>query len=847
MSVYTPQAMSVLGWDLFRIKAGVKGDYVDYWVNGHRHDNGRCTSPETHGWKRLTGEQIFDYWPDGSVSRYNIGVATGARSGFFVVDVDMQGTAAEAVAWVKHHLGIDLTRTLMVRTATGGWHFYYLMPEGRTVRTGKGLTREGTFSDQSGTHIDIRADGGMVVGIGSYRKDEKIPEGGYYTAEYDFPVAEAPEALLALLPEVAVRNRGEVVEVEKTTTVAGTLEQRKVGELILELDALTQLAEGDRLTRANGTQVGWDEGNFKIAMDLVRVANSPSAALTLEQAQQTFFAHAPDYNLFHNWNRAVEAMAGEVDDFIESSNVSFDWFDAIPKAQASASPEVAEAVGDLVSIRPPHRWGLKIERMQKSSAPHDLANQIVRSIPAYDGVRVVCHHQGCWYFWTGSYWAETPDTSMFDMIRVAIEDVCVSEEQDDGSVKVTPLKVTSNLINDVEKLVASQVRYYIDPDQEAVDTPGISIALANGVLSVVDGQRSIVPPSPSVFAMAALPFQYDPRSQCPMWEGFLRRTFEHDPQAVTALQEWFGYFLVGDPGWLQKMFWMIGPKRSGKGTILKVARSLMGVAGTATTLTQLTQDFGREGLIGKSLAVIDDARDPHPNVARQVVEFLLTLSSGGDVSINRKYKPFWDGALTSNLFAASNAVPRLPDAGDAIASRIEVIRTKVSHYGQEDPLLLGRLKTELPGILNWALDGLDRLQANGRFTQALAGDMIRDEVSNGAGSATPLAKEFFMASDQYGTKPSDIKSLIAWWAMNQEDDYRPSGNAIASALKAEFWGARNQQRIVTPAGEKIKAGWSGVVIKCRECGQPATRVSTAAGPECAMHITNTMQAAATEY
>src|SRR5690606_4804811 len=126
-----------------------------------------------------------------------------------------------------------------------------------------------------------------------------------------------------------------------------------------------------------------------------------------------------------------------------------------------------------------------------------------------------------------------------------------------------------------------------------------------------------------------------PSATCPQWEGFLRDIFEHDPEARVALQEWFGYFLVGNPGWLQKMFWLIGPKRSGKGTILNVARALMGNAATATSLTMLSKDFGRENLIGKRLAIIDDARDPDPRLAHSVVEFLLTLSSGGFTTISR--------------------------------------------------------------------------------------------------------------------------------------------------------------------------------------------------------------------
>ena len=70
--------------------------------------------------------------------------------------------------------------------------------------------------------------------------------------------------------------------------------------------------------------------------------------------------------------------------------------------------------------------------------------------------------------------------------------------------------------------------------------------------------------------MHATPFAYDPSAPMPEgWLKFLKEIFPDDPQSIMALQEWFGYLLSGDTT-QEKILLIIGPKRSGKGTILRI-------------------------------------------------------------------------------------------------------------------------------------------------------------------------------------------------------------------------------------------------------------------------------------
>ncbi|OEV19699.1 hypothetical protein AN219_27705, partial [Streptomyces nanshensis] len=65
----------------------------------------------------------------------------------------------------------------------------------------------------------------------------------------------------------------------------------------------------------------------------------------------------------------------------------------------------------------------------------------------------------------------------------------------------------------------------------------------------------------------------------------------------------------------------------------------------------------------------------------------------------------------------SNELPNFGDSSGVIARRFVVLTMTASWLGREDTTLTGKLAAEMPGILNWALDGLARLERNGRITE----------------------------------------------------------------------------------------------------------------------------------
>src|SRR5262249_39475451 len=167
---------------------------------------------------------------------------------------------------------------------------------------------------------------------------------------------------------------------------------------------------------------------------------------------------------------------------------------------------------------------------------------------------------------------------------------------------------------------------------------------------------------------------------------------------------------------IPEIFMIVGPKRSGKGTIARVLTHMLGRDNVANpTLSGLSSQFGLAPLIDKRAAIISDARLGPRTDAYTVAERLLSISGEDALTIDRKYREPWTGCLGVRFLILTNELPRIADASGALASRFVVLQLSDSFYGKEDHELTDKLVTELPGILSWSLKGLDRLRRRGYF------------------------------------------------------------------------------------------------------------------------------------
>jgi putative DNA primase/helicase len=114
------------------------------------------------------------------------------------------------------------------------------------------------------------------------------------------------------------------------------------------------------------------------------------------------------------------------------------------------------------------------------------------------------------------------------------------------------------------------------------------------------GTRKLLELTPLFFNRVAVPLDYDPVAPEPVkWLQFLHQIWPEDEESIAALQEFFGYVLSGRTD-LHKIMLLIGPTRSGKGTIARVLERLLGKGNVAgPTLASLGTNFGLSPLLGK--------------------------------------------------------------------------------------------------------------------------------------------------------------------------------------------------------------------------------------------------------
>ena len=259
-------------------------------------------------------------------------------------------------------------------------------------------------------------------------------------------------------------------------------------------------------------------------------------------------------------------------------------------------------------------------------------------------------------------------------------------------------------------------------DGQFEPNPKYLIPFRNGLLSVKDWLRnsnvSLIPNTPLLLNVNSLTFDYDPNVSKPRkWLEFLDAIWCDDDQSKDTLQEWFGYVLTQNTR-LQKILLLIGPPRSGKGTIGRVLRELIGYFNVAgPTVSSLGGEFGLQQLLNQMLALISDARLNGKGSNNIIIERLLSISGEDPLTINRKFLPPITVQLPTRIMIMSNELPDMKDPSGAIAKRYLVLTLKTSWFGKEDIALFDPLNKELPGILLWALQGLHRLEQTGFFLQ----------------------------------------------------------------------------------------------------------------------------------
>lgn len=265
-----------------------------------------------------------------------------------------------------------------------------------------------------------------------------------------------------------------------------------------------------------------------------------------------------------------------------------------------------------------------------------------------------------------------------------------------------------------KQAVQTAVLYLSKLPNISTDSP---LPLQNGHLAIVNGQAILSPSDKSAGLRHLIKCDYNDQASSPvLFKTFLDRVLP-DPEVQQRVQEYIGYTLLPDTRFQVAMWW-IGSGANGKGVLANIVQALHGKV-AAVQLDNLG-GFALSGMIGASLIYCDEA--PKRGVDEQAMKSLI---AGESVLVDRKHRDPLTIRVTGKWLILANHVPALTDQSHGFWRRMEIVPFKVTIPNTEKiPLLAEKIiNTELPGVLNWALEGLMRLLARGQFSLSVPPEM----------------------------------------------------------------------------------------------------------------------------
>jgi putative DNA primase/helicase len=248
-----------------------------------------------------------------------------------------------------------------------------------------------------------------------------------------------------------------------------------------------------------------------------------------------------------------------------------------------------------------------------------------------------------------------------------------------------------------------------------VNASEVKINLLNGTLSIKDGIVKTIPHNQADNFKYCLPYDFDPNEECRQWIGFLNR-IQPNKEVQMILQEFAGYcFIPNSVLNLEAMLILSGDGANGKSTFEKVLIALYGKENCSEkSLSDLSANSNsRLELVDKIANISSETKDHFD------VDLFKKLASGESIEVKKLYADSFTLTNGPRHIVSMNKRPRDIENTHGFFRRWREIPFKETISNEEKITNFeNQLIKELPGILNWVLEGLKRLMANREFTRS---------------------------------------------------------------------------------------------------------------------------------
>ena len=235
----------------------------------------------------------------------------------------------------------------------------------------------------------------------------------------------------------------------------------------------------------------------------------------------------------------------------------------------------------------------------------------------------------------------------------------------------------------------------------------------NGTLNLRDS--TLRPHNPEDLLTRIAGTDYKPGAPCELWLKFLNRVMNGNANMIRFLQRAAGYSLTGDTSEHGFMF-LHGVGRNGKSTFTETLQAALGdYAGRVRSDTLLTK---RDGAIPNDLASLTGTRmmiaSELPEGRRFDEPLIKDLTGGDTIKVRFLHQEFFEFKPQAKVWMFGNHKPTVRGTDEGIWSRVNLIPFEVVIPKEDqDTKLPEKLRSELPGILAWMVEGCIAWQHEG--------------------------------------------------------------------------------------------------------------------------------------
>ncbi|PGT05080.1 phage/plasmid primase, P4 family [Bacillus cereus] len=312
-----------------------------------------------------------------------------------------------------------------------------------------------------------------------------------------------------------------------------------------------------------------------------------------------------------------------------------------------------------------------------------------------------------WYIWDGKRWKVDTKKEIERITAKVLRSL--SKSDDEAEAKWSRMcerrNIRMNSIKDLMPLVPGE--------RGDFDTHKYLLNVENGIVDLKTGKLQQHDRELGLTKITNITF--DENAKCPEWLNFLDQIFQGDKELAEYMQRLIGYSLTGEIT-EQIMVFLIGGGSNGKSTFINIIKDIMGDYGRQAKSdtfikkkeTGANNDIAR--LVGSRFVSAIESED-----GEQLSEAFVKQITGGEPVLARFLRQeFFEFIPEFKVFFTTNHKPVIKGVDEGIWRRIRLIPFNLQLPKEKrDKKLPEKLSLEMPGILNWAIEGCLKWQQSG--------------------------------------------------------------------------------------------------------------------------------------